>query len=78
MEIEGYEYGIQYREHVLDDWELYETNKFGENLPYPSLKSVKNALSQIKNPPKYSYRATVMPTRGYRIVARPYGPWEEM
>lgn len=78
LQVEGYEFIIQYREHNLDPWRFYETNKFGEGNPYPSYKSVKNALSQLKNPPKYSYRAQVMSTREYRIMTRPYGPWEEL
>jgi hypothetical protein len=73
----GYEFGIQYREDPDHDWQFYWTNKFGEDTPYPSVKSVKNAMAQIKNPPKYSYRNQVPSTREYRIVSRPYGAWED-
>lgn len=71
-----YEYAIQYQENPDEDWRFYYTNKFDETRPYPTRKSVNNALAQIKNPPRYSYRAQVKDTREYRIVKRPYGDWE--
>lgn len=77
MSVEGYEYAIQYRESPDQDWQFYWTNKFGEDAPYPTVKSVNNAVAQIKNPPRYSYRNQVAATREYRIVKRPYGPWED-
>lgn len=76
MNIEGYEFAIQYREGPNEDWQFHYTNKFDEERPYPNQKSVNNALAQIKNPPRYSYRNQVAATREYRIVKRPYGPWE--
>lgn len=77
MNAEGYEFAIQYREGPDEEWAFYYTNKFDEERPYPSKKSVNNALAQIKSPPKWSYRARVADTREYRIVKRPYGDWED-
>lgn len=76
MNIEGYEFAIQYREGPDEEWRFYYTNKFDEERPYPFKKSVNNALAQIKNPPRWSYRNQVKDTREYRIVQRPYGAWE--
>lgn len=77
MNVEGYEFAIQYRESPNEEWEFYYTNKFDEERPYPSNKSVNNALAQIKSPPKWSYRNRINGAREYRIVKRPYGAWED-
>lgn len=76
MNVTGYEFAIQYRESPDHDWQFYWTNKFGADAPYPTKKSVNNALSQLRNPPRWSYRARVSNSREYRIVQRPYGDWE--
>lgn len=80
MEIEGYEYNIQYRwtdpeiiERLGDGWEYSYTNRFSYDAWYPSLKSVNKAMAQI-GATRFSYSRAG--NREYRIVKRPYGAVE--
>lgn len=80
METEGYEYNIQYRwtdpeliERLGQGWEYSYTNRFSDDAWYPSLKSVNNAMAQIKAT-RYGYSRA--DRREYRIVKRPYGAVE--
>lgn len=80
MEIEGYEYNIQYRwtkpeliERLGDEWEFTWTNRFSSDNWYPTKASVNNALAQL-TATRYGYRRGA--DREYRIVRRPYGAVE--
>lgn len=65
--IEDYEYGVQYKYGENTEWRMNVTNHFQGW--YPSEKSAKNALAQVKAP-RYGYYAT---TYEYRLVRRPVG-----
>jgi len=80
MEIEGYEYNIQYRwrnetewNKDTTSWHYIYTNRFSEDAWYPALKSVNNALAQMKAT-RYGYNRSH--DREFRIVKRPYGAVE--
>jgi hypothetical protein len=80
MDIEGYEYNIQYRwtdpqtiEQLGDEWEYSYTNRFNDDCWYPKRSSVNNALAQM-TATRYGYNRS--PNREYRIVRRPYGAVE--
>jgi hypothetical protein len=80
MEIEGYEYNIQYRwtdpeiiDRLGDEWKYSYTNRFNYEAWYPKQSSVNNALAQL-TATRYGYNRSH--NREYRIVRRPYGPTE--
>lgn len=80
MEIEGYEYNIQYRytdpkitERLGVEWHYIYTNRFNDENWYPKRSSVNNALAQM-TATRYGYRRS--DGREYRIVRRPYGAVE--
>lgn len=69
METE-YEYGVQYYEpQHYKDWRMASTNHF--NGWYPSEKSAKNALAQLRTT-RYGYQ----PSYEYRMIRRPVGEIE--
>lgn len=75
---EGYEYNIQYRilepgihNHDTTKWHYSYTNKFNSENWYPSLKSVNNAMAQLKTP-RWGQKVW----REFRVVRRPYGEVE--
>lgn len=70
MEIEGYEYKVQ----ILNrdgEWVNTWTNQFTSNEWYPSEKSAKNALAQLR-----TTRWGRENNSQYRLVRRPYGAVE--
>jgi hypothetical protein len=80
VEIEGYEYNIQYRwtkpetiERLGDGWNYIYTNRFSQDAWYPKRSSVNNALAQM-TASRYGYRRDA--DREYRIIRRPYGAVE--
>jgi hypothetical protein len=64
--IEDYEYGIQYKWLESDSWKMTSTNHFDGW--YPSEKSMKNALAQLRAT-RYGYHSRYE----YRPVRRPVG-----
>lgn len=69
MEIEGYEYSVQYKWN--DKWDFFSTNRFSRDTWYPSKSSAKNALAQMRAP-SYGRPAQYE----YRLVRRPVGAVE--
>jgi hypothetical protein len=65
--VTGYEYGVQ--GNWDGEWFMVHTNHF--HGWYPSEKSAKNALAQLRAV-RYGYRVN----RDYRLVRRPYGEVE--
>lgn len=73
LTVEGYEYGVQYYADNFNPpvWRLATTNHFRGW--YPSEKSMKNALAQLRAP-----RWGHAPSYEYRPVRRPVGAIEEV
>jgi len=69
--IDGYEYGVQYRYEGSQEWKMAVSNRF--NGWYPSERSAKNALAQLKAP-RWGYYS--QNTYEYRLVRRPFGATE--
>jgi len=69
MEIEGYEYGVQYFCKFDDMWKMCHTNHF--HGWYPSRGSARNALAQLKAT-RYGRRSDYQ----FRLVKRPHGATE--
>lgn len=69
MEIKGYEYGVQYYSDHYQEWKMAHTNHF--HGWYPSEKSAKNALAQLRAT-RYGYRSNYE----YRMVRRPFAQTE--
>jgi predicted Zn-dependent protease len=65
--VEDYEYGVQYL--WRDEWKMASTNHF--NGWYPTEKSAKNALAQLRAT-RYGYKSLYE----YRLVRRPVGKIE--
>lgn len=72
MNIEGYEYKIQYNNPVRG-WENTWTNQYAGDEWYPNEKGAKNALAQMRA----TRYGRVKNAEDYRLIRRPYGPWEE-
>ena len=66
---EGYEYGVQHFSPHENKWRMTWTNHFDGW--YPSEKSAKNALAQLRAP-AWGYP----PQTEYRLVRRPVGEIE--
>jgi hypothetical protein len=64
--IEGYEYGIQHHYGPTGEWKMTSTNHFDGW--YPSEKSMKNALAQLRAT-RYGWKSGLI----YRPVRRPVG-----
>lgn len=67
--LEGYEWGVQIQRHGEGEWTMTRTNRFDGW--YPSEKSAKNALAQVKAP-AWGYQTP----HKYRLVKRPFGAAE--
>ena len=66
---EGYEYGVQHFSTHYNEWRMTSTNHF--HGWYPTKKSAKNALVQLRTA-RYGYRSNLE----YRLIRRPYGEVE--
>jgi len=67
--VEDYEYGVQHHDGKSNEWRMTWTNHFDGW--YPSEKSAKNALAQLRAT-RYGYRSGCL----YRMVRRPVGEIE--
>lgn len=69
--VEDYEYGIQHYSEHREQWEMTWTNHYDGW--YPSEKSMKNALAQLRAPrwghePSYKYRAVRRPVGAIEVI----------
>lgn len=75
MEIQGYEYNIQFqypetsKYYNEEEWHYTSSNRFSKDIWYPTAGSARNALSQMKFRSWYAYQGVTE----YRIVKRPFG-----
>lgn len=69
FEAEGYEYNLEYLWN--GEWRAFSTNRFDKNVWYPTMKSAKNALAQMRAS-RYGYQTNYE----YRMIKRPYGASE--